>query len=544
MAGGPGRPDGPAAPGERVPGAPGGPLPGAPGGPVPGAPGGPVAGADGEPVAGAHGEPVAGAHGEPVGDPGGPELARARLVDELRATGRLTSQAVEGAFRAVPRHVFLPEMPASRAYQDEAFVIKTGEDGLPLSSSSQPAIMAIMLEQLGIAPGHRVLEIGTGTGYNAALMRHLVGPEGSVVTVDIDPGLVARARQNLAAAGYPGVIVVCGDGGFGVPDHAPYDRIIVTAGASDLAPEWLAQLAPGGRIALPLSLRGIQLCVALERAGGEWRSRSACRCGFIRMAGWLAVPRSREPLGPQPGLHVLIDDGPAPALDREALWALLNGPFTDVPSGVRVAGLGELGEADLWVTLAESGLARLTIIGSGPLRGEVLPLLPFGALAGPGSAADSGPAVVPGPAAHSGAAPVPHSGAVADSGAVPVPHSGAVADSGAAADSGSARVPGPGIGPGSAGLAVAGLLPAAPSAEGRRDFEVAVRGFGAGSATLAGRLAGRVAAWQASGRPRASDLILAAYPRGTPGEPRLAEPGQVILDRPHTRLVLTWSPPP
>ena len=81
---------------------------------------------------------------------GGPDVARARLVDDLRDSGRLTDPAIEAAFRAVPRHVFLPTMRAADAYQDEAFVIKTGPDGLPLSSSSQPAIMAIMLEQLGV----------------------------------------------------------------------------------------------------------------------------------------------------------------------------------------------------------------------------------------------------------------------------------------------------------------------------------------------------------------------------------------------------------
>jgi protein-L-isoaspartate(D-aspartate) O-methyltransferase len=423
-------------------------------------------------MAGGPGGPAA--PGERVpGDPEGPDAARARLVDELRAAGRLTSMAVADAFRAVPRHVFLPEMPASQAYQDEAFVVKTGEDGLPLSSSSQPAIMAIMLEQLQIAPGQRVLEIGTGTGYNAALMRYLVGPEGSVVSEDIDPDLVASARENLVAAGYPDVIVVCGDGGFGVPEHAPYDRIIVTAGASDLAPEWLAQLGPDGRIALPLSLRGIQLCVALERSGDHWRSRAACRCGFIRMVGSLAAGGSQAPLGPQPGLHVLIDDGAAP--DPDTLWAALNGPFADVPTGIEVAGLAELGEADLWITVMEPELARLTIVPSGPLRGEALPLLPFGAL-----------------------------------------------------------------GQASASLAVAGLLPAALPTGGQREFEVAVRGFGPRGAILAERLAGRVGAWHASGRPGSSDVVLTAYPRGASGEPVPAGPGQVMLDRPNTRLLLDW----
>ena len=145
------------------------------------------------------------------------------------------------------------------------------------------------------------------------------------------------------------MIVLCGDGGYGAPDYAPYDRIIVTAGAWDLAPDWLAQLGPGGRLVLPLSVRGIQLCLALERGAGAWRSRSACRCGFIRMAGRFASPEPFVPVGPQPGLHVQADDGRP--LDADALYAALTGPVADVPTGVQVVGLAELGDADLWVTL-------------------------------------------------------------------------------------------------------------------------------------------------------------------------------------------------
>jgi protein-L-isoaspartate(D-aspartate) O-methyltransferase len=459
---------------------------------------------------------------------GGPDEARTRLVDELRASGRLTSRPVEAAFRAVPRHVFLPQVvPASQAYQDEAVVIKTDEGGLPVSSSSQPAIMAIMLEQLCVAEGQRVLEIGTGTGYNAALMTHLVGPQGSVVTVDIDPDLAVRARANLIAAGYPDAIVICGDGGFGAREFAPYDRIIVTAGAADLAPAWLAQLAPGGRIALPLSVRGMQLCIALERAGDvRWRSIATCRCGFIRMAGSYASTEPYVPVGPQPGLHVQTDSARAP--DPDVLWGALDGPVTDVLTGVRVAGLGELGEADLWVTIMEPGLTRLTITGGGSLRGSVLPLLPFGALASEGAPETLGvagllPAMAPASSSPS-AAPL------------------------AAGPAGSTGEHQP------------------------ADFEIAVRGFGPQAALVAERLAGRVAAWHSSGRPRAADLVVTAYPRTPPPdapappapppappparapfEPASAPagdmpevramPGEVVLDRPHTRLVVSWPPP-
>ncbi len=116
---------------------------------------------------------------------------------ELRQRGgRALSRSVQEAFARVPRHVFVPEVEPAAAYRDEAFVIKCGPDGLPVSSSSQPAMMAIMLDQLGLRPGHRVLEIGTGSGYNAAVMSAVVGPDGQVVSVDIDPELVgARPVQ-------------------------------------------------------------------------------------------------------------------------------------------------------------------------------------------------------------------------------------------------------------------------------------------------------------------------------------------------------------
>ena len=176
--------------------------------------------------------------------------ARAGLVGQLRASGR-AGATVTAAFLTVPRHVFLPQVEAAQAYQDRAIVTKSDARGLPVSSSTQPAMMAIMLEQLELAAGQRVLEIGTGTGYNAAVIATIVGEAGAVVTIDIEPDVVDQARASLAAAGFAGVTVVRGDGADGVPGLAPYDRIIVTAGAWDLAPRWRAQLGAGGRIVLP-----------------------------------------------------------------------------------------------------------------------------------------------------------------------------------------------------------------------------------------------------------------------------------------------------
>jgi protein-L-isoaspartate(D-aspartate) O-methyltransferase len=279
----------------------------------------------------------------------GADEARARLARSLRDSGRVLTPAIAAAFEAVPRHVFVPELPLAQAYQDEALVIKYGADGVPVSSSSQPAMMAIMAEQLGLASGQRVLEIGTGTGYNAAVLAHVVGPGGSVTTVDIESDLVARARAGLAAAGYPAVRVSCADGGYGDPAGAPFDRIIVTAGAWDIAPAWLEQLAPGGRLVLPLAVRGIQLSVGLDRRDGRWVSSSAFRCGFVRVLGAFADPESFRPVG-ETGVFAQAADG-LPA-DTVALAEALTGPAADQGTGVVMSGRDELGDLDLWLALA------------------------------------------------------------------------------------------------------------------------------------------------------------------------------------------------
>lgn len=210
------------------------------------------------------------------------------LADELGRKGYVRTASVERAFRAVPRHLFIPEVDPDRAYRDEVVPIEV-PGGTVASSASQPAIVAQMLEQLGIEPGDRVLEVGAATGYNAALMAHLVGEGGHVVTVEIDQSLARRARESLAAAGYARVEVIHADGGLGHPEGAPYDRIIVTTGAPDIAPAWRDQLAPEGRLVLPLELwPGLQVCAAFEPAEGHLASVAAVWCGFLRMSGEFA----------------------------------------------------------------------------------------------------------------------------------------------------------------------------------------------------------------------------------------------------------------
>ena len=166
---------------------------------------------------------------------------RRQLVESLAQNGWIRSAPVREAFLAVPRELFVPEFAASHGleavYRDEAILTKQAASGLPLSSSSQPAIMALMLEQLQLGEGMSVLEVGAGTGYNAALLSRLVGRSGRVVSVDVDPEVARGARRNLRAGGYRARVVV-GDGRDGVASDAPYHRIVVTASSESVPVAW------------------------------------------------------------------------------------------------------------------------------------------------------------------------------------------------------------------------------------------------------------------------------------------------------------------
>ncbi|HEV7656384.1 MAG TPA: methyltransferase, FxLD system [Mycobacteriales bacterium] len=307
------------------------------------------------------------------------EALRERLVGHLVSTGRITSAPLAEAFRMVPRHLFLPGTDPAVVYQDEAIPTRWSSDGRPTSSSSQPAIVAAMLEQLGLRPGHRVLEIGSGTGWNAALLAYLVGPAGAVSTVDIEPAVAGQAARNLTAAGATGVRVVVGDGSGGDPETAPFDRIVVTASARDLAPAWSAQLADGGRLVLPLSLRGAQSSVAFEPAGDHLESVSIVPAGFMPMQGTLAGPDPLRPLGRR-DLMLHLDD-PRP-VDTDALLAALDaggGPITPVPvrraevhTGLRVWLALRAPDAGDLVTLQEPATSPTPVlVGDGALAALV-----------------------------------------------------------------------------------------------------------------------------------------------------------------------------
>jgi protein-L-isoaspartate(D-aspartate) O-methyltransferase len=205
------------------------------------------------------------------------DQANQEMVDRLIAEGALWSPRLIAAFRATPRHCFLDriyqfqrksgrwkEIPTAGAgpgelrliYADRALITRLGRstaDGAetPISSSSQPSLMAQMLHDLQPAPGMRTLEVGAGTGYNAALLAHVCGPD-RVATIDVDRAVLAEAWEHLQAFPERRVHVRYGDGRAGLPDAAPFDRLMVTAATPDLEPAWLAQSAEGGVVLAPV----------------------------------------------------------------------------------------------------------------------------------------------------------------------------------------------------------------------------------------------------------------------------------------------------
>lgn len=292
---------------------------------------------------------------------------RTAMVAELRELGAVQTEPVAAALSTVPRHVFTPGEPLEKAYAaNSAVVTKRDETGLAISSLSAAHIQAVMLEQAQLEPGMRVLEVGSG-GYNAALIAELVGPTGQVTSVDIDPDIVARAKDCLAAAGYDQVKVVLADAENGVPDHAPFDRVIVTAGAWDLPPAWSDQLIEHGQIAVPFRVRGLTRTVVFERDGDHLASRDYRLCGFVPMQGIGAHTERRFPLDGDEVVLRVDEDQP---LDADSLKEALRSPRRELWSGVA---FDQVDELDLWIGTHAPAFGLLTA-QDGPIeRGLVAP---------------------------------------------------------------------------------------------------------------------------------------------------------------------------
>lgn len=213
-----------------------------------------------------------------------PDEALLAMIGRLRNNGSLQTSAVEEAMRTIRRHDFIDHVTVETAYADIAVIVKTTESGTAISSASQPSIVAAMLELCQLAPGQRILEIGTGTGYNAALLSSIVGPAGQVVTIELEADLAMSAKERLRRYGFTRTEVLLGDGSNGHPVVAPYDRIIVTTGAPNIAPAWRDQLREGGRLVSPVvDLNGMGSIHCLRKQHRKLEDTSTIPCGFLPM---------------------------------------------------------------------------------------------------------------------------------------------------------------------------------------------------------------------------------------------------------------------
>lgn len=214
---------------------------------------------------------------------------RRALAHELHRRG-IADERVLAAIEAVPRHLFFEAAFEAHAYQDKAFPIGEGQ------TISQPYTVAYQTELLGVQPHHRILEVGTGSGYQCAVLLRLTP---HVDSIEYNEVLFNRARQLLPALGATGARLHCGDGSLGLPDHAPFDGILVTAGAPGLPPALLRQLRVGGRLVIPVGDAQTQRMVRVTREGPESFVREEFETfRFVPLrgaAGWNAAPPRPRP---------------------------------------------------------------------------------------------------------------------------------------------------------------------------------------------------------------------------------------------------------
>jgi protein-L-isoaspartate(D-aspartate) O-methyltransferase len=218
-----------------------------------------------------------------------PEAARERMVDALD----VELPSTDAALRAVPRHRFVPEAWRDLAYADRPLPLGEG------ATISAPSVVASMVDHLALSSGERVLEVGTGSGYHAAVVAEVVGP-GNVFSVEYDPDLAAAARERLADLDYGAVSIRVGDGREGWPDHAPYDAAYATCASRAFPPAVVDQVRVDGLLLVPIGIVDTRLVLAKKRPSGDLDRLDCGPVQFVPMRGPETGAESRDgsPRGP------------------------------------------------------------------------------------------------------------------------------------------------------------------------------------------------------------------------------------------------------
>lgn len=283
---------------------------------------------------------------------------RAGMVAELKKNGEIRSSAVEAAMLKVRRELFAPGASAAEVYAPfTAVITKRDDDGNAVSSVSAPQVQAAMLEDAGIKPGMRVAEYGSG-GANAAMLAELVGPDGLVVTADVDPEITDRAARFLPQAGYPQVKVVTIDAEAGLPNLGPFDVIMVTFGAWDVPPAWRDHLVEGGRLVVPLRLLGLGRTITFVKYGDRLVSSSVRHFGFVPAQGTGAHCGMRLQLCAGQITFGLDDEFP---VDTGALGQALSTGRSEVWSGARIGRTEPLATVQMRLATTFPGFCWISI---------------------------------------------------------------------------------------------------------------------------------------------------------------------------------------
>lgn len=283
---------------------------------------------------------------------------RAQMVDALVKEGTIVSPDIANAMRATLRERYAPEIDLEEVYDlYSGAVTKTDNQGLAISSLSAPQVHAYMAQQAGISPGMNVLEIGSG-GPNAEILARLLTSTGRLTSMDIDHDVVEAAQGPLADAGFGHVQLVTGDGTYGFAANGPYDAILVTAQSAEIHPAWVDQLVEGGRLVVPLQIRGLPRVITFVRAGSTLLGTAARLFGFVPLRG--DQPETTTLVNLRGGeVTVRFDD--ALPIDPAQLTHVLDSPRVEVRSGAFIGRTEPWGDAQMWLATALPGFCSVSI---------------------------------------------------------------------------------------------------------------------------------------------------------------------------------------